>query len=209
MFQPKGTRRSVLAAMIAIGSLMPARETRAEPTAEEAKPAVWLIGRTLSLAAVYYYGNGPSEQEKKWFVEAQNWAQKLGIQVKDFPPGPTGPGEGLIELLKYFNEGGDGARIGSTIRSKYGAYHATLYDIAVRLLLMMRIYRVVDPAESEKFARGIQLSATSTGLPQSLWTPPVSAVMKRASSDEVGNAVLKAEDDVFGYLIEVARGQKP
>ena len=74
---------------------------------------------------------------------------------------------------------------------------------------MMRIYPVVDRAESEKFARGIQLDATSVGLPQKLWTPPVSAVMKRASSDEVSSAVLKAEDDVFGYLIEVARGQKP
>ena len=111
MFQLKGTRRFVLAAMIAIGSLMPARETWAEPTAEEAKPAVWLIGGKLSLACIYYYGKGPPEQEKKWFVEAPgNFAPKLGIQVKDSPPGPTGPGEGLIETVKYFNEGGDGAQ---------------------------------------------------------------------------------------------------
>ena len=137
--RPHMTRRSGLLhapALIFLPALYPSNVRPAlGQTALDAKTAAigaWMMGGQLGLAALVYFRN--TGRYEQFFDEAKVRAKELGIDVKDFPPRPADSVMGLAELAKYLNNG-DGKRINSDLRRKYGSYHATLYDVSSRCMM--------------------------------------------------------------------------
>ena len=202
----RSSRRTwfALVAGLVMSSLPLGGSATAEPNANIAKVGIWMVGGQLGLASLVYFRNtGSSDQ---FFSEAKFRAKELGIEVKDFPPKPANSTDGIPMMLEYFNQG-DGARIDSAVRQKYGAYHSTLYEIATRMYHMPLLYDL-DPALGDKIAQAMRTNATKIRLPDGLWKPTTDSVAKRAKFDEVKAAVVKMDQDVMAYLIRVARGEE-
>lgn len=188
---------------LAMAMLVYASPGRAEVDTNLAKLGSWIVGQQLGVAAMVYFRNtGPHE---KFFAEARATAKELGIDVKDFAPRPAKSTDGLVMALEYFSKG-DGARISTDIESKYGPYHATLYDVAARMYQMALVYDL-DPELGDKAAARIRSDCTKLKLPSELWKPAVDAVAGRAKFEDVKAAVGKMDQNVEDYLKKVARGE--
>ena len=203
-----GSRRAAMLALIAALALAPAifsRPAAAEaPNTNIAKVGAWMMGGQLGLAALIYFRNTGSHQQ--FFEEAKFRGKELGIEVRDFPPRPGKSTEGILAMLEYFNQG-DGARIASDLQQKYGAYHATLYDVSSHLYQIPLIYDL-DPAMGDKLVTRMRSNLTRIKVPDKLWQPVDDVVAKRKSFDEVKTAVLQMDKDVLAYLVRVARGEE-
>ncbi len=168
------------------------------------KLGTWMVGTQLGLAAIVYFrSDGKYEQ---FYDEAKSRAKEIGIALKDFPPRPAKSSDGLIALLEYFNKG-EGAAIGSALRQKYGAYHQTLYDMAVHLY-QTAIFYDLDPQLGDKLAQSMRTNATRIRLPDRLWKPVADAVAQRKTFADVKSAAIQMDKDVTDYLIKVARGEE-
>jgi hypothetical protein len=193
---------AIFATTLALGLMLPFRPAAAEPTANVAKVGTWMVGNQLGLAALVYFRN--TGDWEKFFGEAQFRAKEIGVEVKPFPPRPEKSTDGLIKLLEYFNQG-DGARVGSDIRRKWGAYHSTLYDVSSRMFHLPLIYDL-DPVLGDKMAQTMRTNCTKISLPDRLWKPVTDAVAKRAKFEDVRAAVGKMDKDMMEFLIKGASG---
>lgn len=173
------------------------------PNADVAKLGAWMMGGQLGLAALGYFRNtGAYEQ---FFDEARSRGKELGIEVKDFPPRPAKSTDGLIAMLQYFNQG-DGARIGSNLLRKYGAYQSALYDVSSHLFQMPLLYDL-DPTLGDKLVERMRTNVINIGLPDRLWKPVADAIAERKSFDDVRSAVIQMDKDVLAYLTAAAHSQ--
>jgi hypothetical protein len=200
-------RRTVLSAF-AFSPLIHSRLAFAQDTPSPtnvAKVVVWFVGAKLGLAAMAYFRN--TADYTQFLNDAQSRAKEIDIDVNDFPPRPDKSTDGLLALLEYINKG-DGARIGYQIFQKYGAYHATLYDVSSKLFLIPLIYDL-DPDEARTtLVEGMRKKLTTINIPDRLWTPVVDAVAAKKSFDDVRAATIQMNNDVLDYLVAVARGQQ-
>jgi hypothetical protein len=174
------------------------------PNANVAKVGTWMVGGQLGLAALVYFRN--TGEYQKYFDEAQFRAKEIGIEVKPFGPRPEKSTDGLIAMLEYFNKG-DGANVGADVRRKWGAYHLGLYDISSRMYHVPLIFDL-DPTLADKLTSGIRQNATRIRLPDRLWKPALDVVAKRQKFQDVRAAMIKMDEDVTQYLIQVARGEE-
>jgi hypothetical protein len=193
--------RAIFAAIIAVGLTLPGQTAPANPTANVAKVGVWMVGGQLGRAALVYFRN--TGNHEKFFGEAQFRAKEVGVEVKPFPARPEKSTDGLIKMLEYFNKG-DGARVGTDVRRKWGAYHSTLYDVSSRMFHLPLIYDL-DPQLGDKIAQPIRTNFTKIGVPDTLWKPGTDAVAKRAKFDDVRAAVVQMDKDMMEFLIKGVR----
>ncbi len=195
------SRRTALALMLSVGGNAHAQQ---KPTAENlAKVGAWLVGSKLGLSALVYFRR--SGAWESGFDDAKGTAREIGIEIKPFPSQPPDAQSGLIKLLDFVGKG-DGARVATDIRQKHGAYHAALFEVAVRMFHMPLLYDL-DPMLADRIAEFIRTKFVAIGLPGPLWKPAVDAVAKRAGFQDVRAAVIQMNGDVRTQLINMARGQ--
>src|SRR5882757_1805720 len=200
-----GARMVAAVAALAVGLMSLVPTAAAQSAAPDVtKLGTWMVGTQLGLAAIVYFRNNGAHD--KFFDEARSRAKEIGIAVKDFPPRPAKSSEGLIAMLEYFNQG-DGAGVGSALRQKYGAYHATLYDVAAHLFQMPLFYDL-DPQLGDKLSQSMRTNSTKIRLPDRLWKPVADAIAQRKTFEEVRSSVAQMDKDVTDYLLKVARGQE-
>lgn len=199
-------RRTVLSAL-ALGPLVYPRLASAanDPSPNDvAKVVVWFVGAKLGLAAMAYFRN--TADYTQFFNDAKSRAKEIDIDINDFPTRPAKTTDGLLALLDYINKG-DGATIGYQVFQKYGSYHATLYDVSLKLFLIPLIYDLDADEARTTLVEGMRKKLTGINMPDRLWTPVVNAVAAKKSFDDVRAATIQMNNDVLDYLVAVARGQ--
>jgi len=175
----------------------------AKPGPAIAKVGAWMLGEKLSLSAIMYFRKG----DRGVLGEAQDIAAKLGVPRPEFPADKPKQGDpGLTKVLDYFGKGG-GANVATDLRRVYAEEHGSLYEIAVRLIMVWDLYRF-DPAFADPMAKSLRTKAILIALPDQLWRPTLSLVEKRAKYEDVKAAVLKADEDTLSYLREKARAEQ-
>jgi len=166
-----------------------------------AKAAAWRIGDQLSLAGLLYAQGGEEENVTQLLSTIKPLTEAMHIEVKPFPPRGATPVETYAEVIQYLIKG-DGAEIGRQISEKFGKEAGTLFEISVKSNLLILLY---EPGDDQGIGSVIQSRCTEISLPNNLWIDVVNAVNKKASKDEVKDAVFKMHDDVAAFLNQQAQ----
>jgi hypothetical protein len=181
---------------LASGALPSARGAESKPN--EIRTASWLVGGNLCLAAMSYFRSIGSYESI--LDRAKTYSSYIDVDIKPLPPKPPNPTDGILSMLDYFNKG-DGASIGALIERKHGQDASTLYFTAVRNMQLPLFYDL-DPALADKIAASILANMTKLKMPEELWKPLITAVVKRASASDVRTAASKMDDDMTKYLLK-------
>ena len=200
VFQSEVLTRRGLVAGVLVGALMlllGASSARAEESAV-AKAAAWRIGDQLSLAGLLYAQGGEEENVKQLLDSIKPLTEAMQIEIKPFPPRAATPVETYAEVIQYLIKG-DGAEIGRQISEKFGKEAGTLFEVSVKSNLLILLY---EPGDDQGIGSVIQSRCSEISLPNNLWIDVVNAVNKKASKDEVKDAVFKMHDDVAAYLAQ-------
>jgi hypothetical protein len=180
--------------------LVVASSPRAEESAV-AKAAAWRIGDQLSLAGLLYAQGGEEENVKQLLDSIKPLTEAMQIEIKPFPPRAATPVETYAEVIQYLIKG-DGAEIGRRISEKFGSGAGTLFEVSVKSNLLILLY---EPGDDQGIGSVIQSRCNEISLPNNLWIDVVNAVNKKASKDEVKDAVFKMHDDVAAFLNQQAQ----
>jgi len=203
VFQSEVLTRRGLVAGVLVGALMlllGASSARAEESAV-AKAAAWRIGDQLSLAGLLYAQGGEEENVKQLLDSIKPLTEAMQIEIKPFPPRAATPVETYAEVIQYLIKG-DGAEIGRQISEKFGKEAGTLFEVSVKSNLLILLY---EPGDDQGIGSVIQSRCSEISLPNNLWIDVVNAVNKKASKDEVKDAVFKMHDDVAAFLNQQAQ----
>jgi hypothetical protein len=180
--------------------LLTAPSIRAEESAV-AKAAAWRTGDQLSLAGLLYAQGGEDENVTQLLSTIKPLTEAMQIEIKPFPPRGATPVETYAEVIQYLIKG-DGAEIGRQISEKFGKEAGTLFEVSVKSNLLILLY---EPGDDQGIGSVIQSRCTEISLPNNLWIDVVNAVNKKASKDEVKDAVFKMHDDVAAFLNQQAQ----
>lgn len=171
----------------------------AQQDANVTKAVAWLLGTNLALAGLLYNQNATGDLLNDTLGKARKMAEIAGVTVPPFPPKQSTSASSSADLVHYLIAG-DGAKLGSTLASKYGDEHSILFEVGVKSTLLILLY---GPGEKTgmTIAEVITNRLDKIKLPRRLWTGLVTLVNNRRSQDEVKSAVFKLHKDVANYFV--------
>jgi len=193
-------RRRVLQAFGLAGMCLPfAGIARADAGNNTTRGGAWLLGDNLSLAALLYNQGAPGAMVDRFMSKAKKIADIFEVEVKPFPAKASTSAASSAGIIHYLIAG-DGAQIGAALARKYDDAHGILFEVAVKSNLLILLYAPGDSL-GQSIADVVKSRLQSISLPDKLWSPVVTLVYNKGSTDDVKQAVFKMHKDIADFYI--------